>query len=325
MSATPLVCWLLTDGAPGHESQSRGIVDAIARFRPVRVETVPLRVRRKLLKSAGRVLLRLGGADWLLSAAHDITLPGGKPDFIVSSGGNTLLASALLARRHRVPNFYSGTPKGFDTGWYSRVFTVTDQGGGSNVVLPLPPVPGTLCAPMPAPVADAPLLLVVGGDGGGFHWTDEDWQALAAQANALAVRTGRRWLVTTSRRTGERAEQLLSSTLDASVVADAVWWAREPRRVMRDFLARAGAVYVTGDSLTMIAEAIYAARPVHVVLPPQGAHDAQDAEALAGYMRAGLVRLAPVASLADGEALFAAPPVPDVQALIHESVREFLP
>ena len=59
-----------------------------------------------------------------------------------------------------------------------------------------------------------------------------------------------------------------------------MWWAREPRKVMRDFLARAGAVYVTADSLTMVAEAIYAGRPVHVVRPPQGVPEAQDAQAL---------------------------------------------
>lgn len=323
-AAPPLTCWLLTDGAAGHESQSRGIADAIARFRPVSVVVVPLRVRRRVLKSLGRVLLRFGNVQWLLAAAHDIELPAGRPDFILSSGGNTLLANALLARRYGVPNFYSGTPKGFDNAWYSRIFTVTEQGGGSNVVLPLPPVPGSICAPMPVPAPDAPLALLVGGSGA-LPFTDADWTMLARGVNEISAATGRRWLVTTSRRTGADAENILVGAIAADVVVEAVWWSREPRKVMRDFLSRAGAVYVTGDSMTMIAEAIYAGRPVHVLMPAQGAHDAQDAAALAGYVRADFVRVVPIAEMARDTPFFAAPPVPDVQALIWQSVRECLP
>lgn len=320
----PLACWLLTDGAPGHESQSRGIADAIARFRPLAVTRIELGVRRKWLKSAGRQLLRLGRADWLLDAVHDVALPAGRPDLVISSGGNTLLASALIARRFRVPNFYSGTPKGFDTAWYSRIYTVTDQGGASNVVLPLPPVPGELCAAMPPPAADAPLLLLVGGEGE-LAYTAQDWQALAREADALAARTGRRWLVTTSRRTGADAEAIIAAGIAPERIVDAVWWSRAPRRVMRDFLSRAAAVYVTGDSMTMIAEAIYAARPVHVLMPAQGGHDGQDAAALAGYGRAGFVRVLPMAAFAQAEPCWPVAPLPDVQRLIYESAREFLP
>lgn len=320
----PLRAWLLSDGAPGHESQSRGIVDAIRRFRTVDVQLVSVRVRRKWLKSAARILLRAGSGDGLLDAVHDITLPDVRPDFIVSSGGNTLLASALLARRYGVPNFYSGTPKGFDTRWYARVFTVTDQGGGSNVVLPLPPVPGELCASLPAPAADAPLLLLVGGDGD-LAYTADDWQALAQGAAALAARTGRRWLVSTSRRTGAAAEDILAAGIAPAQVLDAVWWSRQPRRVMREFLARAAAVYVTGDSMTMIAESIYAGRPVHVLMPAHGRHAAQDAAALAGYVAAGFVRVSPIATLADADPLFDTPALPDVQRVIYRSVEELLP
>lgn len=323
---TTRTCWLLSDGAPGHVSQSCGLTDAIARFMPLRVVVIDVQVRRRLLKSAGRVLLRFGRADWLLNAAYRIMLPYGKPDFIVSSGGNTLLANALLARRFGVPNFYSGTPKGFDPAWYARVFTVTPQGGTNNVVLPLPPVPGELCATLPAPAAHAPLLLLIGGDGGGMQYSADDWCRLATQVNALAAKTGRRWLITTSRRTGVAAEEILARELAPSAIEDAVWWSRMPhKKVMREFLARASAVYVTGDSMTMIAEAIYAARPVHVVMPAQSRQEAQDAHALAGYVRAGFVRVSPIAAMADNVPLFAGAAVPDVQALIRNAVQEFFP
>ncbi len=327
MASDPVrTCWLLSDGAPGHLSQSRGLTDAIARFMPLRVVVIEVQVRRRLLKSAGRMLLRFGHVDWLLNAVYRLALPAVRPDLVVSSGGNTLLANALIARHYGVPNLYSGTPKGFDPAWYSRIFTVTPQGGASNVVLPLPPVPGELCATLPAPAAHAPLLLLIGGDGGGMQYSADDWCRLATQVNALAAKTGRRWLITTSRRTGVAAEEILARELAPSAIEDAVWWSRMPhKKVMREFLARASAVYVTGDSMTMIAEAIYAARPVHVVMPVQNRQDVQDAQALAGYVRAGFVRVSPIAAMTRDETPFVGAAVPDVQALIWNAVRDCLP
>lgn len=318
--------WLLTDGAPGHESQSRGIADAIARFTPIDVDVVMLRVRHRFLKSIGRVLLKIARADGLLERVYDVALPGGRPDFVISSGGNTLLASALLARRHGVPNFYSGTLKDYEPAWFARTFSVTPQPGQGNVVLPLPPVPGVLCVPLPAPVADAPVALLLGGDGGGLHYCEDDWCTLAEHINTISRATGRRWLLTSSRRTGSRAEDLLARFIDPLHIVEAVWWSRDPRKVVREFLARAAAVYVTGDSLTMVAEAIYSGRAVTVLEPRDSHHEPQDAEALARYGAAGFVRVESIGAMAAPAAAIAgvAPvAMPDVQSLVWQAVREY--
>jgi hypothetical protein len=126
---------------------------------------------------------------------------------MVSSGANTLLANALLARRTGVPNVYSGTLKGYDPRAYDCVFTVTALGIPSNHVLPLPPVPGELARPFPPAGGDRCLAVLIGGDGAGYQYSaDADWRTLGSSLTELARRHDARLLLTTSRRTGAEAE-----------------------------------------------------------------------------------------------------------------------
>lgn len=322
------VVWLLSDGAPGHVSQSQGLVDAIRRFRPLRVETVALTVRRAWLKSLGRWLVNLfplqGRA--LLSQVYEMDLPTGRPDLIVSSGGNTLLANAVLARRFGVPNLYSGTLKRYRHSLFSTVYTVVPLAAPNNVVLSLPPVPANLAQALKQGEVDV-VALLIGGDGAGYRYTAADWRALCEQINALGRAHGWRWLITTSRRTGAAAEAILAETLDSTVIAELVLWGREPRKVVRRFLERAERVVVTEDSLTMVAEAIYSGRPVCAVSPPVAQPDGNDGAALRAYVARGLLRRAAITDLSGWSSTPAVPGTgrPDVQAEIWASVQELLP
>ncbi len=315
--------WLLTDGAPGHLSQSRGLVDALACLSPVQVVDVKLAIHGKNLKRLARLLSRFGLLpNALVQAVYRWQLPSGRPDVIVASGGNTLLACAALRRQFEVPAFYSGTLKGFSGSLFSAVFTVTPQPGKNNVVLPLPPVPRSLVNLTPAALPpDAPLLLLLGGDGAGYAYRESDWRALALAMNHLSQQSGRRWLLTSSRRTGNAAEQALQAMLDPTVIAEAVWWSQTPRPVVREFLQRAAAVFVSEDSLTMIAEAIYSGRPVFSFHAEIGRVDDNDITALAGYVASGRLQRRSIVSLADlSSPFYPTPPVPDVHALMASAM-----
>jgi len=321
--------WLLSDGAPGHVSQSRGVAEAIARFCPAEVIPVQLRVRRKLVKSIGRWVLRVGNLfpSWLLGRVYDLDLPDGKPDLLISSGGNTLLANALLARQFGVPNLYSGTLKGYPSRCYSSIYTVTPLGVPNNTVLPLPPVPDSLSKRLQAAPDDAPWLLLIGGDGAGYRYEDADWHALAAAVNRLGHERGGRWLITTSRRTGAATEDLLGQLLDPAVVEEAVYFGKNPKPVVRDFLGRCRGVWVSEDSLTMVAEAIYSGRPVRSLRPRHARPEGNDAAALDGYVERGLLERSPMEELSVLElsARGGEMEIPDVQRLIWEDVQPLLP
>ena len=310
--------WVLSDGAPGHLSQSRGIVDALATRCDVQVTTIMLRVRSSVWKRLGRLLLPvISNQQAWLSRTYDIDVPAGTPQLIVSSGANTLLANALLARQTGAVNVYSGTLKGYAASAYRCVFTVVPLGAGNNHVLPLPPVPGELTRALPFVMTEQRRIVVlVGGDGAGYVYTPEDWRQFARSLTQLAERHQARLLLTTSRRTGVEAEGLLREHIPLALLADAVWWSDAPRAVVRDFLAASSGVVVTEDSLTMVAESIYSARPVIAVSPPAATPNRNDAAALAAYVERGLLMRCGVGSLADATLDASAPVIPDVQAEI---------
>ncbi|MDI3514695.1 MAG: uncharacterized protein PWP40_1924 [Rhodocyclaceae bacterium] len=320
-----LTVWLLSDGAPGHLSQSRGIVDALATRRAVETHTIELRIRSSFWKRLGRLLLpRIRDVGAWFERIYGIAPPPGRPDLIISSGANTLLANALLARLHRAPNVYSGTLKGYDPTAFDCVFSVVPLGVACNHVLPLPPVPGELARPLSAADGEALIAVLVGGDGAGYVFKDADWHAFADGLATLARREGARLLLTTSRRTGAAAEAILREALPAELLADAVWWSQAPRKVMRDFLAAAQAIVVTEDSLSMVAESLYSGRPVLSVAPAIAQPNANDGAALRGYVERGLLARSPIARLADAAFPSRAAVIPDVQAEIAEVVLSLL-
>ncbi len=317
-AAAPIAVWLLSDGAPGHLSQSRGIVDALATRRAVEVSIIELKVRSTLWKRIGRIALpRIRDAAGWFRRIYGVAPPPGRPELIVSSGANTLLANALLARLHRVPNVYSGTLKGYDPAAFDCVFSVVPLGVACNHVLPLPPVPGELARPLPpAPGGEPRIAVLIGGDGAGYAFADADWRAFAAGLATLARRENARLLLTTSRRTGAAAEALLREHLPAELIAEAVWWSQAPRKVMRDFLAAAQAIVVTEDSLSMVAESLYSGRPVLSVAPAIAQPNANDGAALRGYVERGLLARSPIAGLADAAFPSRTAAIPDVQGEI---------
>ena len=325
-AAAPLAVWLLSDGAPGHLSQSRGIVDALATRRAVEITTIELKVRSPLWKRLGRLALpRIRDTAGWFRRIYGAAPPPGQPALIVSSGANTLLANALLARLHRVPNVYSGTLKGYEPAAFGCVFSVVPLGVTCNHVLPLPPVPGELARPLPPAPGGEPLIAVlIGGDGAGYAFKDEDWRAFADGLAALSRRENARLLLTTSRRTGAAAETLLREHLPAELLADAVWWSQAPRKVMRDFLAAAQAIVVTEDSLSMVAESLYSGRPVLSVAPAVAQPNANDGAALRGYVERGLLARSPIAGLAEAAFPSRTAAIPDVQAEIAEVVLSLL-
>lgn len=314
---TGYVVWLLSDGAPGHLSQSRGIVDALKAVTTLRVVTVPLKVRSSLWKRLGRFFLPwIRDPGFWLSRVYDITLPEGRPHLLVSSGANTLLASALLARQTGAANVYSGTLKGYHPDAYHCVFTVTPLGVPVNHVLPLPPVPGQLSRPFPPATGGKRLAVLVGGDGAGYVWRNGDWQALGRSLSELARRNGALLLLSTSRRTGAEAERLLQDNIPAELLADAVWWSQAPRPVVRDFLAAASGVVVTEDSLTMVAESIYSGRPSVAVRPAEANANANDEGALQAYAHRSLLQRCLVTDLGSIKLPGESHSVPDVPAEI---------
>lgn len=306
--------WIIDEGSQGHVVQSRGLVRELAKFVPVEVSEFKARltVPDGLAKSMVKRLLHRFRWRWLLAGTHRIDpLPEESPDLIVASGPRSLLALEYFAKTRGCPSvFVQGTihvPKGV-------VDVIMRPPGDSpredKIFIPLlftEITPETLAAERAAWQEHTgnqlpPLrALFIGQSSAKIRFRESDWQHLTDFVNAAWKTDGIRWLVTTSYRTGIEREKFLQQRIDPQALHDAVWYSQAPRKVTREFLARADRVFVTMDSLTMMSEAVSSGKPVVAIRPESFVSDPHDSHHryLAGLEASELIRISTLQKAAD--------------------------
>lgn len=269
--------WIVSEQSPGHDSQSRGLGEALAKRLQLTTVSVVGRMatrgwRRPLIKrrmgQEGRPLPQA----WLDKYFHiEIPADAPRPDLVISSGGKSVFCARTFAQQHGATFIYLGEQNRFPDNWFDLIVSPIANDPRPNAItceiVPTPVTPESVQAAA-AKLERPPGRLwtvVIGGRSRGQHFEKADWLALASGINTLAARHGIRWLLTTSRRTGAATEAILRQQLKPEHLADAIWWAEAPRRQLHAFLHWGEFAFITQDSVTMISEAIGAARPVVAV------------------------------------------------------------
>ena len=287
--------WIISEGSPGHLSQSRGLVTALQERIQLAVQTIECRPRlsgvaRSLVRAwmgrSGRPLPRWVLGQWL--RVEPLPAPDARPDLIVASGGKSVFAARTLAARTGAPLVFLGERKPYPSMWFHTAFTPSPLETGINDV-PIEMIPTQInragveqaAAGWPQRPAGALWAMIIGGASASHRYAESDWDALAHGMNQLARTHGIRWLLTTSRRTGAAAERRLRAALSADLLATAIWWAEKPEKKIAAFLGAAECVFVTQDSVTMVTEAVASGRPVIVVHPERVTFD--ETSFLPGY------------------------------------------
>lgn len=279
--------WVVSDGIPGHFNQSKGIITVLQRHYDCEVHWVEMTLRSGVFRRLLRALLNATRAPlpavWLKGFYRFDLLPEGQPDLLVAAGGKVSFALAWLARTFGVPSVFSGSLRGLQARHFGLILSIDPRHAGPNtLIVDVAPMPVDLEAQRLAGAvlrdqhglgAQRLWLLLIGGDGAGFHFDVQDWHRLAAEAAELARTQGLRWLVSTSRRTGAEAEAVLREQLPAELVADAVWWGSKPRRVLQSYLGAVDVVCCTADSLSMLTEAVVSEKSVLAWAPRQARPD----------------------------------------------------
>ena len=293
---SPQTLWVLSDGRPGHESQSKGIVAALEMRRHVQVHWIAVTLRGALWRSILRAAARLLPAQLLhrvLPFSYRLTdWPNCPPTIVIGSGGDTLFMLGALSALHRVPSVFSGTTKRYPRKFLDCVLTVVPDAATNNVVLPLPPAEVHECTRSSSAGRAATLTgsVLIGGDGAGCVFDDADWQRLAKWMASQGASV--RWQLSTSRRTGVKHEAQLQKILQANAVAleRAIWWAEKPERVMKELLCDSDFIVCTQDSLSMLAEAMYTGKTVYSFAPEQCHMTDNDAAAVVSYVQRGFLK-----------------------------------
>lgn len=280
------VVWVISDGIVGHYNQSKGVMLALHQLYNIEEHWVELKLRSGGTRSILRLLLNAFNARLplgLLSLFYSGALPVQVPDLLVGAGGKSSFAVAWLAKQFRAQSIFTGSLRGLNPEFFSAVLVIDPESASQYITLETAPMPVTRAMLISAAAGwkklhetiDPPMTasepvywtLLIGGDGAGASYSEADWHNLALQINTIAAQQGIRWLITTSRRTGAAAEQILQANINPSFIADAVWWSMAGRPVMQEFLGLAEVVVCTVDSLSMLTEAVVAQKQVIAIQP----------------------------------------------------------
>ena len=299
-TTSPLRILILSDDLPGHVNQSRGLIRWLSTRRPTVATEYIVKLRsRALARWLMRFQLHSTSPRRVFERFHRATTLDQveRPDVIVSAGGNTSFANVLLSRYFDVPNVFLGSRRRIPADRFSAHITLEPAGAASNIVVQVAPsvvdpteLPGRAAIFRDERKLDTERCwaLAIGGDGAGIAYGPEDWRRLGEWMNRTAVDHGIRWLVSTSRRTGGEAETILEATLRPETIAYAVWWNRNPERVLLGMFGCATRLFVTTDSMSMISECIGTERPVTLIRCGNGQHAARYQAALDRYVESGL-------------------------------------
>jgi mitochondrial fission protein ELM1 len=289
---------LLADARAGHFRQSEGLAAAIGRRRDVRVRRIEVRPRPVLKGTLLRLAVRAHlPPGLLLRLANGLPAAAiGRPDLIVSTGSDTLATNVLAHRLTGAPNVFIGTIRDLAERDFTAVLTTfPSHASRPRHVLAAKPTlvdPDRLPPPRPittpADLAGASLAVLVGGPTPSHRWNSADWHALARLLGELAVETGSRLRITTSRRTPPAAVAALRALAATEVVDTLVIFGEAPVQSLDGFFG-ADAILVTDDSATMVFEAVAARRPV-VTLAPADRRSTRDDEAFDHLAAQGLIR-----------------------------------
>ncbi|MFT4020741.1 MAG: ELM1/GtrOC1 family putative glycosyltransferase, partial [Acinetobacter sp.] len=203
-------------------------------------------------------------------------LPHTNPDLVIGAGGNSAYAVVWLSRALKAKNIFCGSLRHLKAQLFDAILVLEPNMPPPFISLPVSPMPLNQAILKPQaeqwlqqhPHVEQPVwTMLIGGDGAGARYDAQDWQQLAKQMNFLARRHRIKWLLSTSRRTGQQAEKILQQYLNFECIADVVWWAEQPRPVLQQFLAVSDKVFCGADSMSMLMESISALRSVVVYHP----------------------------------------------------------
>jgi mitochondrial fission protein ELM1 len=269
--ASPLSCWVVTDGKAGMISQCVGLAEALgldAELKQVRLRT-PWRDFTPYI--------RLGGRMQFTSDSDSLDPPW--PDLLIASGRHSIAASILVRRLSRgktrtvqIQNPVV-SPRLFDLVVTPR----HDDLEGENVVV----TRGALHRVSAAMLKEGAeqlgwrlqhlkrpyISVLIGGSNNVYRLDAETMKSLASRLAASARALDASLMITPSRRTGEANREILK---DALVDVPHYLWTGQGDNPYFGLLGLADFIVVTADSVNMVSEAASTGKPVYVADLPGG-------------------------------------------------------
>lgn len=291
----------LTDGKAGHETQTQGIVQLLNQQKIYHVEwvhlTIPNKGQYRLLKWF-LPLLTSRSLSYFFDQQQLEKIRTSKVAYIVSAGGNTLLANALLKqdllKYSNVQNIVASSLRGIKASYFDVIFTIHAAQAALDHYLYYPIAPNKMSG-LELSQAQARSHL-------GLDNVDQVITVLiGADTKTVSIGSATRWgvmlskirqdypyakiLCSTSRRTPVVFEQELAQYAQQNGIFttyDQITWVAQGQECdIKDYICAADWVLCSPDSTSMVAEVIMSDRPLLLLYNESGIHDANIQQQLA--------------------------------------------
>lgn len=230
---TPLVIWLLCDGKPGHENQSLGLADALARLVACEVHQISLADRCGLFQRVKSAL------------TNNKKLP--KPDVVIGAGHATHFSLLWLARKHDAKSIVLMRPS-LPLSWFDLCIAPSHDFPKPTLRKNLILSRGALHRVTPCDGEKTGKLILIGGPSKTHGWDS------ATVLDMLATATDHGgWELTDSRRT---PSDFLTQSREHLPGVAAFSHHETPADWVPNKLRHAKEVWVSEDSISMIYEAL---------------------------------------------------------------------
>lgn len=259
--------WVIGDGKPGHENQSLGLADAIARRTPCTIHQISI---------AG-----VGGPIARTRAALRASVSLPSPDLIISAGHGTHLPLVWLTKKYRARSVLLMRPS-LPLEWFDLCIAPEHDFPNGHLSQKLILTRGALNRVAPSEVSGRSTQMILIGGPSKIHGWDSEALLLALEKVTV---TGN-WQLTDSRRTpGGLLDQIRKRFPRIEVFPHqetAPTWLPEK-------LSAAAEVWVTEDSVSMIYEALSTGARVGLLPVPRLKSDTRVLQGLEKIIASGFI------------------------------------
>ena len=262
-----LTLWVVGDGKPGHENQSLGLADAIARLTPCAIHPI----------SIAGVCGPIARTHKALRAST--SLPS--PDIIISAGHATHLPLVWLTRKHQARSILLMRPS-LPMGWFDLCIAPEHDFPNGHQSQQLILTRGALNRVSPSNLMERSTQMILIGGPSKIHGWDSEALLLALEE----ITTTGQWQLTDSRRTpagllDEIRERLPQIKIFPHQETVPTW--------LPESLAAAADVWVTEDSVSMIYEALSSGAHVGLLAVPRLKSDTRVLQGLENIIASGFI------------------------------------
>jgi len=277
----------ITDGKAGHITVTDGVIEAIKKNYQVQIIELNVTLRVKFFLTILRLIFnsdwlsnKMKDFDWLIPFFYkDYKRPGQQIDLIISSGGDTSFINIWLSNILDIDNIYCSGLRRIKSERFSLLINTTNRGFKNSIILEVAPTKvgsdtlsndtSRFCKEKGIDQKEKYFVLLIGGDGAGYSYKNEDFEHLVQNFMNLTVKNGAKALITTSRRTGLKNERFLENQFSEyhEYIAHAVYYNQNPEQVVAVYLNLASAIFVSEESRSMITESLFYKKPLFTLRP----------------------------------------------------------